>query len=216
MAAGERAKPSFSAAAEARARSAPTAGRAAALARLSRISRFWAPAVAALLPWGAQPAAADNSGQIRALESVGGEGGKQAMAFMVDLMKNRQLGATLGTGIFLSLLFGRLGDYVKERFTAAVQTPNYQAALADPANASTVATLKQLSGEGGTGGFNDTSWLATANHVLVKPILDGFTDSMVLVAGVGASIMIAGIVFAVFVPNLELKHRAEAPAPAGH
>ncbi|MEY3278135.1 MAG: hypothetical protein RLZZ426_621, partial [Actinomycetota bacterium] len=56
----------------------------------------------------------------------------------------RQLGATLGTAIFLSLLFGRLGDSVAARFTTAFADPNYQAALADPANAATAQKLGEL------------------------------------------------------------------------
>lgn len=128
----------------------------------------------------------------------------------------RQLGATLGTGIFLSLLFGRLGDFVKERFAAAMQTPDYQAALADPANAATVQALQGLASAEGTSGFNDTSWLNTANEVIIRPILDGFTDSTNLVTTVGAAITVFGILFALFVPNLELKHHDRSAPPAGH
>ena len=128
----------------------------------------------------------------------------------------RQLGATLGTGIFLSLLFGRLGDLVKDRFAAALQTPDYQAALADPANAATVQALQGLTNSEGTSGFNDTSWLNTANDVIVRPILDGFTDATNLVTTVGAAITVFGILFAIFVPNLELKHHDRSAPPAGH
>ncbi|MEY4323222.1 MAG: hypothetical protein RL410_1003, partial [Actinomycetota bacterium] len=125
----------------------------------------------------------------------------------------RQLGATVGTGVFLSMLFGRLGDNVKDRFAAAVQTADYQAALKDPANQATVATLQKLQGDGASA-FNDTSWLSTANRVLIRPILDGFTDSTTLVVGVGAVVVFTGIIIAFFIPDNELKHRNEGPVIA--
>ncbi|MEY4348010.1 MAG: hypothetical protein RIS43_429 [Actinomycetota bacterium] len=125
----------------------------------------------------------------------------------------RQLGATLGTGIFLSMLFGRLGDNVKDRFAVAMQTPEYQAALQDPANQATVATLQKLQGNGADA-FNDTSWLSTANRVLIHPILDGFTDSTTLVVGVGAVVVFFSIIIAFFIPNNELKHREQGPVIA--
>lgn len=128
----------------------------------------------------------------------------------------RQLGATLGTGIFLSLLFGRLGDFVKDRFATAMQTPAYQQALADPANADTVQALQQLQSSSGTDAFNDSSWLASANEVIVRPILDGFTDATNLVTTVGAAITVFGVLFALFVPNLEVKHHDRSAPPAGH
>jgi EmrB/QacA subfamily drug resistance transporter len=124
----------------------------------------------------------------------------------------RQLGATIGTGVFLSMLFGRLGDNVKERFATAMQTPEYVAALQDPANAATTQKLQALRGSGDA--FNDTSWLSTANKVLVRPILDGFTDAAVLVFGVGAIVVVIGVIIAFFIPNNELQHRAQGPVIA--
>ena len=127
----------------------------------------------------------------------------------------RQLGATLGTALFLSLLFGRLGDYVGARFETAFASDAYKAALMDPANAETAQKLQSLQAAGASA-FNDTSWLATANQVLVRPILDGFTDSITLVCGVGAAITAFSIIFAVFVPDNELRGRHEGSAPAAH
>jgi hypothetical protein len=125
----------------------------------------------------------------------------------------RQLGATIGTGVFLSMLFSRLGDNVKDRFASAMQTPEYVAALQDPANAATTQKLQALQ-DGGADAFNDTSWLNTANDVLVRPILDGFTDSAVLVFGVGAVVVVFGVLIAAFVPNNELAHHADGPVIA--
>ncbi|MEN9710583.1 MAG: hypothetical protein RL441_575 [Actinomycetota bacterium] len=127
----------------------------------------------------------------------------------------RQLGATLGTALFLSLLFGRLGDLVGARFETAFATDAYQAALMDPANAETAQKLQSLQTAGGDA-FNDTSWLASANQILVRPILDGFTDATTLVCGVGAAITAFSIIFAIMVPNNELRGRHDSAPSAGH
>jgi predicted MFS family arabinose efflux permease len=124
----------------------------------------------------------------------------------------RQIGATLGTAIFLSLLFGRLGENVGSRFNAAVGTAEYQTALMDPANAETAQKLASLQNAGASA-FDDTSWLSTANQVLVRPILDGFTDSSVLVFGVGAVITAVSIIFTVILPNNELRQHDMPSAP---
>jgi EmrB/QacA subfamily drug resistance transporter len=127
----------------------------------------------------------------------------------------RQLGATMGTGVFLSMLFGRLGTAVADRFAAAVPTAEYQAALADPANKDTVMYLQAMQTSGAdSNAFDNTSWLSTANHTLVKPILDGFTDSTTAVALVAAFVVAVGIIFAFFIPNNELKHRQDGPVIA--
>jgi len=121
----------------------------------------------------------------------------------------RQLGATLGTALFLSLLFGRLGDSVSGRFKTAFGSADYQAALHNPANAATATKLAELQ-KSGAGAFNDTSWLSTANKTLIRPILDGFTDSAVVVFGVGSVVTLLAIGVAIKVPNNRLRERDEA------
>lgn len=122
----------------------------------------------------------------------------------------RQMGATLGTAVFLGMLFGNLPANVSENFTKAQSDPNFVAALQDPQNADTVAKLQQLQG-GGASAFDDTSWFATANQILVRPILEGFAQSMVAVVTVGALVALFAVFFTFFVPNNEVKGRGEAP-----
>ncbi|MEY2634830.1 MAG: hypothetical protein RIS75_770 [Actinomycetota bacterium] len=121
----------------------------------------------------------------------------------------RQLGATLGTAVFLSLLFGNLGDSVASRFKTAFADPAYQAALADPANAETAQKLSGLQ-TGGHSAFDDTSWLSSANQVLIRPIFDGFTDSTSVVFAVGAAVLAVGVIFVLKLPNNRLRGRDEA------
>jgi hypothetical protein len=121
----------------------------------------------------------------------------------------RQLGATIGTAVFLSLLFGRLPELVDEKFQTAFADPTYQAALANPDNAATAAKLQELQTLGAAG-FDDTSWLASANQFLVRPILEGFSEATTLVFGVGALVTLVSIAFAFMIPNNRLRERDEA------
>lgn len=126
----------------------------------------------------------------------------------------RQLGATVGTAAFISILFGRVGKETSDSFATAVVQPEYQKALQDPANAETVGLLQAA--QSSPNGFDDTSWLASANRVLIHPILDGFANSMSLVFFVGAIVVSFSIIFAVMLPNNKLKERGEGAAPAAH
>ena len=126
----------------------------------------------------------------------------------------RQLGATVGTAAFISILFGKVGKETTDSFATAVAQPEYQKALQDPANAETVGLLQAA--QSSPSGFDDTSWLATADRVLVHPILEGFANSMSLVFLVGAIVVSFSIIFAVMLPNNKLKERGEGAAPAAH
>lgn len=123
----------------------------------------------------------------------------------------RQLGGTLGAAVFLSVLFDSLPDKVVPRFEAAVVDPAYQKALADPANAATVAQLQQLQE---SPSFDDTSWLNTANAVLVRPILEGFTDSMSMVFLIAGILVVASVLVFLALPNLEVRGRHDGPVIA--
>jgi EmrB/QacA subfamily drug resistance transporter len=126
----------------------------------------------------------------------------------------RQLGATVGTAAFISILFGKVGKETTDSFATAVAQPEYQKALQDPANAETVGLLQAA--QSSPNGFDDTSWLATADRVLIHPILEGFANSMSLVFLVGAIVVSFSIIFAVMLPNNKLKERGEGAAPAAH
>ena len=133
----------------------------------------------------------------------------------------RQLGATLGTALFLSLLFGGLPTNVGERFAAAAQDPAYAATfqtdVIDAAKNGTIteanAHLLELN-QGGANVFDDTSWIEQATPALVRPLKDGFTDSTVIVVLVGAIATAFSILFALFVPNNRLRERDEEFVPA--
>ncbi len=126
----------------------------------------------------------------------------------------RQLGATVGTAAFISILFGKVGKETANSFAISATQPEYQQALADPANAQTVALLEAA--QSSRSGFDDTSWLASANRVLIHPILEGFANSMSLVFFVGAIVVSFSIIFAVMLPNNKLKERGQSAADTAH
>jgi EmrB/QacA subfamily drug resistance transporter len=114
----------------------------------------------------------------------------------------RQLGATMGTAIFLSILFGQIGVQSGERFAQASANPQFQAALNNPDNQSTVSQIEQI--RTGQSSLDDSSWIATSDPILVRPILDGFTDSLSIIFLIAAGLMVLGLVAAYFVPNKEI------------
>jgi len=126
----------------------------------------------------------------------------------------RQMGATIGTAAFISILFGRVGRETESAFKNSVTDPAYQQALADPANADTVARLTATQTQ--PDGFDDTSWLSTANRTLIHPILEGFTNSMTLVFLIGALVVSTSIIFAFMLPNNKLRERGDKSAPTAH
>ena len=116
----------------------------------------------------------------------------------------RQIGATMGTAVFLSILFSQIGVQSNQRFEAALANPEFQAALANPANAETLQQLESI--QTGASAFDDSSWISNANEILVRPLLEGFTDSLAIIFIVGAGLMILGLIAAYFVPNNKIEN----------
>lgn len=122
----------------------------------------------------------------------------------------RQLGGTLGAAVFLSMLFDTLPQRVEPRVRDALADPAYQQALSDPGNAVTVAQLQQVQ-VADSGVFDDTSWLNTADAVLVRPILEGFTDAQSAVFLLAGLMTLASVVVFLALPNIEVRGRHDAP-----
>lgn len=123
----------------------------------------------------------------------------------------RQIGGTLGTAVFLSILFSLLPDKIASSLTAAQGTAEFRAALADPANAEFVASLK--SGAAGEGIMKDSSFLTSLDPRLAKPFLQGFAESMDHVFLVAAMVMAVGAVITWMIPQIDLRRPAPGEAP---
>ena len=121
----------------------------------------------------------------------------------------RQIGGALGTAVFLSILFSTAGEKIQSALAAAVPTADFQAALADPANAAVAAQFQAAQAAGGsgaaTGVLQDSSFLTGLDERLAKPFLVGFSEAMDLVFLVGSAVMVVGFLVMLFLPHVELR-----------
>ncbi|MEA5359240.1 MDR family MFS transporter [Amycolatopsis sp., V23-08] len=125
----------------------------------------------------------------------------------------RQIGGTAGTAVFLSILFGTVGDKIANAVRSAIATPAYTAALAQhPEFAQQLKSGLDV---------NDTSFLSSLDPVLARPILQGFAESMSTVFLVGGIVLTVGFALVWFLKEKPLsdksamEQRAEAEdAPA--
>ncbi len=119
----------------------------------------------------------------------------------------RQMGGTLGTAVFLSVLFSTVGDNIATAFRAAAKTPAFLAAVADPtvaANPVNAAVIGMLKG-GPAPSLDDSSFINALDPRLAQPFLVGFAQSVDKVLLLAAIVMVAGIVLTLLVPELPLR-----------
>jgi EmrB/QacA subfamily drug resistance transporter len=126
----------------------------------------------------------------------------------------RQIGGTLGTAIFLSILFTAVPSRIQSAFSAAARTPAFQAALKNPqsptGNPGTDSAFIQSLQQAHTGGgalnpLSDSSFIGQLDPRLAKPFLVGFSQAMDLVFLMGAAVMIMAFVVVWFLPHVELR-----------
>ena len=143
----------------------------------------------------------------------------------------RQIGGTLGTAVFLSILFSTASEKISTALTAAIPTSDFQAALADPKNAEVAKQFAASQAGGGSGAagsvLQDSSFLTGLDERLAKPFLMGFSEAMDLVFLTGACVMVFGFLIMLFLPHVELRksssygqrnegQAADAPVAAPH
>jgi EmrB/QacA subfamily drug resistance transporter len=141
----------------------------------------------------------------------------------------RQMGGTIGTAVFLSILFSSAGDKITNAFRTVAPTPAFQAALNDPAVLADPANrpvLRALANAGANGGglsessLNDSSFINHLDPRLARPFLLGFSESMSMVFLVAAVVIAIGFAILLFLKELPLPDqsalaaRNSAPAPA--
>ena len=109
----------------------------------------------------------------------------------------RQVGGTLGTAVFLSILFTSAGKNIPHEYAKAQASPAFQAAAR--AHPEQLASLK------GGGNLNDTGFLHRLDPVLAHPFLVGFSDAMDLVFLVGAIVLVFALVLSLFLKEVPLR-----------
>ena len=122
----------------------------------------------------------------------------------------RQMGGTLGTAVFLSILFSTAGGRILAAFERASTTPDFRAALRDPAvlaDPESARVVQAIRSGGGLpkGALDDTSFLSAIDPRLARPFLEGFSDSMDLVFRVAAVVLLLGFVVVLFLPEEKLR-----------
>ena len=121
----------------------------------------------------------------------------------------RQMGGTLGTAVFLSVLFSTVGGNIAAAFRTASQTPEFQAAVADPAvvaDPANAPVLGMLQGNGSVPSLDDSSFINALDPRLAQPFLDGFAQSVDTVLLLAACIMVFGVILTIMLPELPLRN----------
>ncbi|WP_274910748.1 MFS transporter [Streptomyces sp. WZ-12] len=138
----------------------------------------------------------------------------------------RQMGATAGTAIFLSVLFSTVGDKIGDAFKKAASTLRFQealkdpAVLQDPANKPVLDMLKHPTNGGSSGVLSDSSFIQHLDPRLAEPFKRGFADSMHTVFLMGAIVVAVAFVLMWFIKEAPLRQisglqaRAQAEAEA--
>jgi EmrB/QacA subfamily drug resistance transporter len=127
----------------------------------------------------------------------------------------RSVGGTLGTAIFLSILFSEAGTKIGQQYAKAATDPAYLAAA--KANPAQVTSLQQHL----SGGLDDTSFLNGLAKPLVHPFFVGFSSAGDVVFAVTAILLLAAVVLSACLKEVPLRRvsgnqaRAAAEASAG-
>jgi EmrB/QacA subfamily drug resistance transporter len=112
----------------------------------------------------------------------------------------RSVGGTLGTAIFLSILFSLAGSKIPHEYAKAASDPAFQAAVkANPAQA---ATLQQHLG---SGGLDDTSFLSGLAKPLTHPFYVGFSSAADVVFAVTTILLLGAIVLSLCLKEVPLR-----------
>jgi EmrB/QacA subfamily drug resistance transporter len=134
----------------------------------------------------------------------------------------RQMGGTLGTAIFLSVLFNAVPDKIAAAFKAVAPTPAFQSALKDPtvlsnpANAPVLSMLKSGGTSGGSSALNDSSFINHLDPRLARPFLVGFANSIDIVFLLGAAVIFVAWVVVWFLPEEKLRSVSGLQAQRQH
>jgi hypothetical protein len=143
----------------------------------------------------------------------------------------RQMGGTLGVAVFISILFNRLPEAIKESFGSKAAADGFASAAADQTLSAQERGMaqgflavskdpslydKMSQGGGGVDLSTDSSFLTGLDSRLARPFLEGFASSAVLVFMSAAAVVAVAFVlsFVIKAPALRNKSAAEEKASA--
>ncbi len=112
--------------------------------------------------------------------------------------------------MFLSILFGVVGERINNAFQSAATDPAFLAAMANPANQQAVAGM-----QGGGMDLNDTSFIEKLDPALARPFLDGFSSAIDTVFLVGGAVMLVAFALIWFLKEVPLSNKSGLQRQAG-
>jgi EmrB/QacA subfamily drug resistance transporter len=125
----------------------------------------------------------------------------------------RSVGGTLGTSIFLSVLFSLAGTKISGAYAAAQSDPAFTAAA--KAHPGQLTSLQQHL----SGGLNDTSFLSGLARAISHPFYVGFSSAGDVVFAIVAVLLVGCVVLALFLKEVPLRlmsgNQARASAERG-
>jgi EmrB/QacA subfamily drug resistance transporter len=111
----------------------------------------------------------------------------------------RSIGGTLGTAVFLSILFSLAGSKIADKYAAATTDPSFTAAAT--AHPDQVAALHQHL----AGGLDDTSFLNGLAKPLSHPFFAGFSEAGDVVFTIVAILLLAAVVLSTRLKEVPLR-----------
>jgi EmrB/QacA subfamily drug resistance transporter len=115
----------------------------------------------------------------------------------------RSMGGTLGTAIFLSVLFNVVGGKIASAYRSAGATEAFKQSVAQ--NPGQLQVLQQA--QSGSA-LNDTSFLGKLSAVVAHPFKVGFSDGIQVVFILAAAVMVVGLIVVLFLPEIPLSRRS--------
>ncbi|MEO9222613.1 MAG: MDR family MFS transporter [Mycobacteriaceae bacterium] len=123
----------------------------------------------------------------------------------------RQIGATLGVAVFLSLLFSQLTPKISEQLQAAGAQPQFQQAVrdaatgSDPLQAHFAQGLAARDPSVASSALSDTAFIQKLDPILAAPFKMGFSDAMDYVFICVAVLMLMGFILVWFFKEIPLR-----------
>ncbi len=119
----------------------------------------------------------------------------------------RQIGATAGAAVFLSVTYSAAGRAIAAAYTSA--GPSLRAVAArSPGQAGAL----RLASSGSQSALNNTAFLARLNPALAAPFRQGFTNALDIAFLAAAVVMGAALVLALLIRELPLRTTVNAPS----
>jgi hypothetical protein len=121
----------------------------------------------------------------------------------------RQIGATAGSAVFLSITYSAAGRAITTAYASA--PPSLRAVAArHPGQASAL----RLASSGSQAALNNTAFLARLDPFLAQPFRQGFASALDIAFLASATVMAAALVLALLIRELPLRTTVAAPSAA--